>query len=90
MLLIAAFAFVYGAASPDLDALEIAPRAGGGVVDRLGFGLLVSASLFTGGLSLDLLGTATGWVRVAMVVEALLGLLLWGLFIVAFSRKIIR
>jgi hypothetical protein len=90
LLLIGGFALVYATANPDLSPLRIAPPAEAGWIDRLGFGLLVSGSLFTGGLSLDLLGNATGWVRAAMVVEALLGLLLWGLFIVSFSRKIIR
>ena len=33
---------------------------------------------------------AQGWMNIPMIVESLLGTLIWGLFIVAFSRKVIR
>ena len=33
---------------------------------------------------------AQGWMNVPLMIESLLGTLLWGLFIVAFSRKVIR
>jgi hypothetical protein len=31
-----------------------------------------------------------GWMNIPLLIESLLGSLLWGLFIVAFSRKVIR
>jgi hypothetical protein len=45
--------------------------------------------MFTSGFS-DIRGAAHGWMNLALICESLLGTLLWGLFIVAFSRKVIR
>ena len=33
---------------------------------------------------------AQGWMNMPLIAESLLGTFLWGLFIVAFSRKVIR
>jgi hypothetical protein len=52
-------------------------------------GLFKSVAVFTSGLS-GLGDIAHGWMNVPLMVESLLGTLLWGLFIVAFSRKVIR
>jgi hypothetical protein len=52
-------------------------------------GLFTSVSVFTSGLS-GIRDVAKGWMNVPLIVESLLGTLLWGLFIVAFSRKVIR
>jgi len=45
--------------------------------------------VFTSGLS-GIGDIAHGWMNVPLMIESLLGTLLWGLFIVAFSRKVIR
>jgi hypothetical protein len=52
--------------------------------------LTTSTSVFTSGLGADQLSKAHGWVLAPLAIEALLGTLLWGLFIVSFSRKVIR
>lgn len=57
-------------------------------VNRALVGLFTSVSVFTSGLSG--IKAAEGWMNIPLIVEALLGTLLWGLFIVAFSRKVIR
>lgn len=54
------------------------------------YGLMTSVSVFTAGFTGDHLSTAHGWILLPMTIEALMGTLLWGLFIVAFSRKVIR
>jgi hypothetical protein len=58
--------------------------------NRLMIGLTTSVAAFTSGFG-DLRDVARGGImNVFLVVESLLGTLLWGLFIVAFSRKVIR
>ena len=52
-------------------------------------GLLTSVSVFTSGFG-SLRDAAQGWMNMPLIAESLLGTLLWGLFIVAFSRKVIR
>jgi len=59
-------------------------------VNRALFGLLTSVSVFTAGFTGEHLSQAQGWALLPLATEALLGTLLWGLFIVAFSRKVIR
>jgi len=58
--------------------------------NRTIYGLTTSVSVFTSGFSCEQLNNASGWVLLPLSIEALLGTLLWGLFIVAFSRKVIR
>jgi hypothetical protein len=58
--------------------------------NRALFGLLTTVSVFTAGFGGDQLHSAHGWVLVPLACEAVLGTLLWGLFVVAFSRKVIR
>jgi hypothetical protein len=58
--------------------------------NRLMIGLTTSVAAFTSGFG-DLRDVARGGImNVFLIVESLLGTLLWGLFIVAFSRKVIR
>lgn len=57
--------------------------------NRTVIGLLTSVSVFTSGVA-GIHDTANSWMNVPLIVESLLGTLLWGLFIVAFSRKVIR
>lgn len=59
-------------------------------VNRILFGLMTSVSVFTGGFSGEHLRSAEGWVLIPLTMEALVGTLLWGLFVVSFSRKVIR
>lgn len=60
------------------------------LANRTIFALMTSVSVFTSGFTGEHLRTAHGWVLGPLAVEALMGTLLWGLFIVAFSRKVIR
>lgn len=57
--------------------------------NRLLIGLLTSVSVFTSGFG-TVRDAARGWMNIPLIVESLLGTFLWGLFIVAFSRKVIR
>ncbi len=59
------------------------------LANRAVVGVFTSVSVFTSGLS-GIRDAARGWMNVPLIVEALLGTLLWGLFVVAFSRKVIR
>jgi len=59
-------------------------------VNRALFGAMTSVSVFTSGFTGEQLRAAEGWILLPLAVEALAGTLLWGLFIVAFSRKVIR
>jgi hypothetical protein len=51
---------------------------------------MTTVSVFTSGFGGDQFNTAHGWVLIPLNIEALAGTLLWGLFVVAFSRKVIR
>jgi hypothetical protein len=89
-LIIVLFALLY-AVRIDTLYLEKTPFDGekGDLANRIVLGLFTSVSVFTSGLS-GIRDAAKGWMNVPLIVEALLGTLLWGLFIVAFSRKVIR
>ena len=63
---------------------------GTGAGHRLLFGLVTSVSVFTAGFTGDHLHSTNSWMLFPLALEALMGTLLWGLFIVAFSRKVIR
>jgi len=52
-------------------------------------GLITSVSVFTSGMG-GIREIAQGWMNVPVMVESIMGTLLFGLFIVAFSRKVIR
>ena len=52
-------------------------------------GLTTSVSIFTSGMG-GIRELAIGWMNVPVMIESVMGTLLFGLFIVAFSRKVIR
>ncbi len=58
-------------------------------LNRVMVGILTSVSVFTSGFG-SLRDAASGWMNIPLIAESLLGTLLWGLFIVAFGRKVIR
>jgi len=59
------------------------------LANRTMIATLTSVSAFISGFG-DMRLAAKGWMNVPLIIESLLGTLLWGLFIVAFSRKVIR
>jgi hypothetical protein len=89
-LIIVLFGLVYAADVTSLP-LDKAPFEGGkeSLLNRVALGLMTSVSVFTSGLG-SLRESAHGAMIIPLAAEALLGTLLWGLFIVAFSRKVIR
>jgi hypothetical protein len=90
VLIILGFAVIY-AAGIDLLHVEKTPFEGppSNISNRCMIAALTSVSAFTSGFG-DLRDAAHGWMNLPLIAEALLGTLLWGLFIVAFSRKVIR
>ena len=52
-------------------------------------GFITSVAVFTSGMG-GIREIAQGWMNVPVMVESIMGTLLFGLFIVAFSRKVIR
>jgi hypothetical protein len=89
-LIIVVFGLIY---ATNVDSLPIqkAPFEGDKetLLNRGALGLMTSVSVFTAGLG-SIREAAHGIMIVPLAAEALLGTLLWGLFIVAFSRKVIR
>jgi hypothetical protein len=73
----------YAEKLPFPDADKTAPE------NRLMVGLITSVSVFTSGMG-GIREVAKGWMNVPVMVESIMGTLLFGLFIVAFSRKVIR
>jgi hypothetical protein len=59
------------------------------LLNRFAVCLFLSVSAFTSGFG-DLRESVMDWLNIPLVIEALLGTLLWGLFIVAFGRKVVR
>lgn len=57
--------------------------------NRVMVGLITSVSVFTSGMG-GIREIAQGWMNVPVMIESVMGTLLFGLFIVAFSRKVIR
>ncbi|GIW79034.1 MAG: hypothetical protein KatS3mg105_0841 [Gemmatales bacterium] len=57
--------------------------------NRVLVAMMTSVSIFTAGVG-GIRDLARGWMNVPLIIESLLGTLLWGLFIIAFSRKVIR
>jgi hypothetical protein len=57
--------------------------------NRIMVGTTVSVSVFTSGIG-GIKELARDWMNVPLIIESLMGTLLWGLFIVSFSRKVIR
>jgi hypothetical protein len=90
LVIMLAFGLLYAAGITTLR-IEKCPFEGNSetLANRLVLGLFTSVSVFTSGLS-GIRDAAIGWMNIPLIVEAFLGTLLWGLFIVAFSRKVIR
>src|SRR5262249_31587322 len=92
-LLILVFAVIYivGIQSLYLDEPTKTPFGGPATQwdKRNAMGVFKSVDGFISGVS-GINEMAHGWMNVPLIVESLLGTLLWGLFIVAFSRKVIR
>ncbi len=57
--------------------------------NRVMIGFITSVSVFTSGMG-GIREIAKGWMNIPVMIESILGTLLFGLFIVAFSRKVIR
>lgn len=91
LVIIAGFAVLYGYGIeqfyaeklPFPDAEKTAPE------NRVMVGLITSVSVFTSGMG-GIREVAKGWMNVPVMIESVMGTLLFGLFIVAFSRKVIR
>jgi hypothetical protein len=91
LFIILGFALIYMAGIEQFH-IEKVPFDGqpkDGLLNRITIGLFTSVAVFTSGLS-GIRDVAKGWMNVPLILESLLGTLLWGLFIVAFSRKVIR
>jgi len=90
IIIITFFGAIYMA---DINSLEVANLPFEGTKEdwpnRTMIGLLTSVSVFTSGMA-GIRDLAKGWMNIPLVIESLLGTLLFGLFIVAFSRKVIR
>lgn len=67
----------------DASAAKLSPG------NRVMIGFITSVSVFTSGMG-GIREIAQGWMNVPVMVESVMGTLLFGLFIVAFSRKVIR
>ncbi len=59
------------------------------ILNQFGVSVLISVAAFTSGFG-DLKEAVADWLNIPLMIEALLGTLMWGLFIVAFGRKVIR
>jgi hypothetical protein len=72
-----------------VDKLPFSELPADSLLNRFTVCLFLSVSAFTSGFG-DLRESVMDWLNVPLVIEALLGTLLWGLFIVAFGRKVVR
>ncbi len=89
-VIVLSFAAVYAANVEDFY-IEKLPFEGAKTdpANRLMVGFTTSVSVFTSGMG-GIREVAKGWMNVPVMVESVMGSLLFGLFIVAFSRKVIR
>lgn len=97
-LIIVGFALLY-AVRADMfyaEKLPFPPADGQAAADaklslgnRVMIGFITSVSVFTSGMG-GIREIAQGWMNVPVMIESIMGTLLFGLFIVAFSRKVIR
>lgn len=93
LVIILIFAALYGAGIHYFDENVLitgAEKNPGAFANRVAFGLTTSVAIFTAGFTGDQIQNARDWMLLPMMMEALLGTVLWGFFIVAFSRKVIR
>lgn len=91
LIIIVGFAILYGARI-DLFYAEKMPFPEvpkESFANRAMVGLITSVSVFTSGMG-GIREIAQGWMNVPVMIESIMGTLLFGLFIVAFSRKVIR
>jgi hypothetical protein len=91
-LLILVFAVIYIVGIDSLHLEEPKTPFGGPATqwdNRIAMGLFKSVAVFISGVS-GINEMAHGWMNAPLLIESVLGTLLWGLFIVAFSRKVIR
>ncbi len=90
VILMLAFALVYMVGIESLH-VDRTPFDGDAttLANRVLIGFTTSVAAFTSGFG-DLRDVARGWMNIPLIAESLLGTLLWGLFIVAFGRKVIR
>ena len=72
-----------------VDSLPFPDFSHDSLMNRFGVSLFLSVAAFTSGFG-DLKESVTDWMNIPLILEALLGTILWGLFIVAFGRKVIR
>jgi len=72
-----------------VDKLPFSQLPADALLNRFAVSLFLSVSAFTSGFG-DLRESVMDWLNIPLVIEALLGTLLWGLFIVAFGRKVVR
>jgi len=90
LVIIITFGLIY---MTDISALNVEKTPFPGDQDTttntIMIGILTSVSVFTSGMA-GIRDLAQGWMNVPLIIESLLGTLLFGLFIVAFSRKVIR
>ena len=92
LVLIVFFAGLYTLGADQLHKPENLPfpeMPADSFLNRASTSLFVSLAAFTSGFG-DLRGVAMGWLNVPIMLEALLGTMMWGLFVVAFGRKVIR
>ena len=91
-VMIVLFALIYmaGIGYFNIEHAPLPDQPVASLANRCLFGVMTSISVFTAGFTGEHLNSAQGWMLVPLGIEALLGTLLWGLFIVAFSRKVVR
>ena len=93
LVIVLAFAAIYAAnveqLHADKDKLPFPDYPADGVLNSSMVGLTTSLAVFTSGMG-GVREVAKGWLNVPVMVESVMGTLLFGLFIVAFSRKVIR
>jgi SAM-dependent methyltransferase len=90
LLIIVGFAVLY-AVRADMFYAEKLPFDGEKTdpANRIMIGFITSVSVFTSGMG-GIREIAKDWMNVPVMIESIMGTLLFGLFIVAFSRKVIR
>lgn len=91
LVIILGFALLYGSNVDEFhnEKVPFPSEPETSAANRVMIGLTTSVSVFTSGMG-GIREVAKGWMNVPVMVESVLGTLLFGLFIVAFSRKVIR
>ena len=92
LVMVFSFAIIYTVGFDKVYPVEKLPFSAlpaDALLNRFAVSLFLSVSAFTSGFG-DLRESVMDWLNIPLVIEALLGTLLWGLFIVAFGRKVVR